>query len=136
MKTSTLMQDLKQLLVKNARNTRAYKEFGCPATPAPTPPGTDRSTRKAGVGAGFLNNQVAAGAGLEGLGVKTKDEHRGKPPVVSLMGRAGFSTPFPEGIPFGDLYLSTSIQGGRIWRTVEKLTVGLQARIVSCRKGR
>ncbi len=106
MKTSTLMQDLKQLLVKNARNTRAYKEFGCPATPAPTPPGTDRSTRKAGVGAGFLNNQVGAGAGVKMEEVKSKGvrQHRGKPPVMSLTGRAGFSTPFPEGMtPSGSL---------------------------------
>ena len=112
MKTPTLMQDLKQLLVKNARNTRAYKEFGCSATPAPTPPGTDRSTRKAGVGAGISNNQVGAGAGVGGEDLKIKGvrQHRGKPPVMSLTGRAGFSTPFPEGMsPSGPFIFLTSI---------------------------
>ena len=65
-------------------------------------------TWNTGVGAGFLNNLVAAGAGLKELGVKTKDElqHRGKPPVVSLTGRVGFSTPFPEGATLRVVYFS------------------------------
>jgi len=116
MNRNNLTRFLKQLLAKNTRNTRTHKEFGCSSTPAPTPPGSIKMTWNTGVGAGLLNNLVAAGAGLKELGVKTKDEqqHRGKPPVVSLTGRVGFSTPFPEGVPFGDLYLSTSIEGGRI----------------------
>ncbi|HET9869997.1 MAG TPA: hypothetical protein VFR02_05825, partial [bacterium] len=96
MRARDLRQDLKQLKAEIGGNTRTHKEFGCSSTPAPTPPGSVEMTRKAGVGAGILNNQVAAGAGLEGVRVKTKDEHRGKPPVVSLTGRVGFSTPFPE----------------------------------------
>ena len=97
-------QRLSQTQPQKGGNAHAYKEFGSSSTPAPTPPGTDRSTRKAGVGAGILNNQVGAGAGVKKLEVKYKGErqHRGKPPVLSLMGQAGFSTPFPEGFgPFG-----------------------------------
>ena len=95
-----LSRGLNQTQPEIGGNARAYKEFGCPATPAPTPPGSVMMTRKAGVGAGISNNQVGAGAGVKIEEVKTKGErqHRGKPPVVSLTGRAGFSTPFPEGM--------------------------------------
>src|SRR5579872_1635310 len=83
-------------------NARAYKEFGCPATPALTPPVSLCDDWKAGVRAGLLNNQtVGAGVRMEEVKIKTKGvnkhQHRGKPPLVSLSGRAGFSTPFPEG---------------------------------------
>ena len=100
MRLETFKHPLNRIKAEKTGNARVYKEFGCSSTPAPTPPGTDRSTRKAGVGAGILNNQVGAGAGVKMEEVKSKGErqHRGKPPVMSLTGRAGFSTPFPEGM--------------------------------------
>ncbi len=120
--TKNLSQRLNQTQPQIKGNARAYKEFGCSSTPAPTPPGTDRYTRKAGVGAGLYNNQIV-GAGVRMEEVKIKDEvkvkgesqnqsqkqsqkkHRGKPPVVSVTGLAGFSTPFPEGLsPLGPVY--------------------------------
>src|SRR5579885_1608291 len=111
-----MIRTFNRIKAEKARNARAYKEFGCPATPAPTPPGTDRSTRKAGVGAGISNNQVGAGVGGEDLKIKGERQHRGNPPVMSLTGRAGFSTPFPEGrtpngeFPLGVLYLLDLMQ--------------------------
>ena len=94
---------------ENQGNARAYKEFGCPATPAPTPTVSVTDDCNTGVGAGLLNNQV--GAGVRSKEVKIKDElqHRGKPPEG-----AGFSTPFPEGVPSGDFKLLTSNQGGKL----------------------
>lgn len=119
MRSENLRQDLKQLKDEMDGNARAYKEFGCSSTPAPTPPGSVEMTRKAGVGAGLYNNQTVVGTGVRKEEEK-KDElqHRGKPPVVSLSGRAGFSTPFPEGrtpngeLPLGVLYFFNPMQGG------------------------
>ena len=78
--TKNLSQRLSQTQPQNARNAHANMEFGCSATPAPTPPGTDRSTRKAGVGAGILNNQVGAGAGVKMEEVKSKGNTVENPP--------------------------------------------------------
>ena len=81
MNRENLKQDLKQLKAKRPRNAREDMEFGCSATPAPTPPVTD-SNWNSGVGAGISNNQVGAGAGVGGEDLKIKDvrQHRGKPP--------------------------------------------------------
>jgi hypothetical protein len=107
--TKNLSRDLSQTQPKIKGNARAGMEFGCSATPAPTPPGTDRSTRKAGVGAGISNNQKVVGAGVgseEEVKIKGERKHRGKPPEV-----AGFSTPFPEGMsPSGSFIFKTLFQ--------------------------
>ncbi len=112
-----LSRKLNQTQVKINGNARAYKEFGCPATSAPTPPVSVSDDWKAGVGADLLNNQtVGAGVGVEEVKIKIKDElqHRGNPPLVSLTGRAGFSTPFPGGMtPSGSFIFKTYISGGR-----------------------
>ena len=116
MNRENLMQGLKLLKAKIHGNARENMELGCSATPAPTPTVSVSDDCNTGVGAGLYNNQVGAGAGVKIEEVKMKDElqHRGKPPVVSLTGRAGFSTPFPEGVPFGDDYFLNSIKGGRL----------------------
>jgi hypothetical protein len=117
--SKNLSRRLNQTQPKNEGNARACNDFGCSATPAPTPPGTDRYTRKAGVGAGLYNNQtVGAGVRMEEvevmmkrrlrIKVESQKQHRGKPPYVSLMGQAGFSTPFPEGLsPSGPFIFKT-----------------------------
>ena len=107
----------KPVMAKIHGNARAYKEFGCPATPALTPPVSLCDDWNTGVRAGLLNNQtVGAGVRMEEVKIKTKDElqHRGNPPLVSLAGRAGFSTPFPEGMsPLGPFIFLNHIWGGR-----------------------
>jgi len=124
MNRENLKQDLKQLKAEISRNARECMEFGCSATPAPTPPGTDRSTRKAVVGAGLLYSRIQVGAGVKmKIRIKNKVEsqkqsqnkHREKPPVVSLKGLAGFFTLFPEGCPpfGGPFFYLTFSQGGR-----------------------
>lgn len=104
MTTRTLKQDLKQLKAEMNENARETEEFGCSSTPAPTPPVSSTDSRNTVVGAGLYNNQVGAGVGVKIEEVKEEAKtygerkHRGKPPLVSLTGRAGFSTPFPEGL--------------------------------------
>ena len=115
MRTRTLRQDLKQLKAEMNESARETGEFGCSSTPAPTPPVSSTDSRNTRVGAGLLNNQVGAGAGVKEEEIKEEakskgeNKHRGKPPLVSLTERAGFSTPFPEGRtpkghPFGVKY--------------------------------
>jgi len=98
----------KQLTVKITGNARERVGFGCPATPAPTPPVSLCEYRKAVVGAGLLYSRIQVGAGVKmKIRIKNKVEsqkqsqnkHREKPPVVSLKGLAGFFTLFPEGCP-------------------------------------
>jgi hypothetical protein len=110
-----------RIYFKIGENARAHNEFGCSSTPAPTPPVSSTDSRKAGVGAGLYNNQVGAGVRMEEVKIKgesqnqsqKQNQHHGKPPDSSLSGRAGFSTPFPEGlIPSGSLIFLTSISGG------------------------
>ncbi len=115
MNPKNLKQDLKQLKAKIHGNARAYKEFGCPATPAPTPTVSVSDDCNTGVGAGLLNSQtVGAGVGVEEVKMKDELQHRGKPPLVSLTGQAGFSTPFPEGLtPSGSFIFKPYISGGR-----------------------
>jgi hypothetical protein len=102
----------KQVMEETSPNARESMRFGFPATPALTPPVSlcdDWNTR---VRAGLLDSRTTNNAGERD--VKKKEEHRGKPPLVSLTGRAGFSTPFPEGVvPSGSKYFSTHMQGGR-----------------------
>ena len=110
MNKKNLKQDLKQLKGKIHGNARAYKEFGCPATPAPTPTVSVTDDCNTGVGAGLLNNQVGAGVRSKEVKIKDERQHRGKPPEC-----AGFSTPFPEGLsPSGPLFLITLNQGGKL----------------------
>ena len=117
MNLENLKQDLKQLKAKNTRNARESGMFCCPSTPAPTPPGSKVMIWNTGVGAGLLDSRSEVGAGERVVREeKKKDERkqRGKPPMWSLLGLAGFSTPFPEGVvPFGDLYFLTSIKRSR-----------------------
>ena len=106
MNQKNLKQDLKQLKGKIHGNARAYKEFGCPATPAPTPTVSVTDDCNTGVGAGLYNNQVGAGVRSEEVKIKDERKHRGKPPEV-----AGFSTPFPEGMsPSGSFILKILFQ--------------------------
>ena len=107
-----LSRDLSQTQLKNKGNARAGMEFGCSATPAPTPPVSLCEYWNTGVGAGLYNNQTVVGAGVgseEEVKIKGERKHRGKPPEV-----AGFSTPFPEGMsPSGPLFLITFKRGGK-----------------------
>jgi|GEM_PF-5721462 len=96
-----LSRDLSQTQPKNGGNARAGMEFGCSATPAPTPPVSLCEYWNTGVGAGIYNNQTVVGAGVgseEEVKIKDERKHRGKPPELSLSGQAGVSTPFPEGM--------------------------------------
>jgi len=104
-----LSRDLSQTQPKNRGNARAVMEFGCSATPAPTPPVSLCEYWNTGVGAGIYNNQTVVGAGVgseEEVKIKGERKHRGKPPEV-----AGFSTPFPEGMsPSGSFILKILFQ--------------------------
>lgn len=121
---------VKQLYPQNGQNARERRGFAWLATPDPTPPGSVMMTRKAVVGSGLLAILTPSGAGaeeegLKNLKIKAKGKVKGNgntntvenPPINLLVMKqvldAGFSTPFPEGIPFGDQYFSTSIKGGR-----------------------
>ena len=112
-------------------NARKYREFVRPATPDPTPPGSVKISRKAVVGSGLLTRLTPKGAGAETKNKRIKDTDTAKvkvncntntvenPPkkavrVMKWFVCAGFSTPFPEGIPFGDRYLLNLMQGGRL----------------------
>jgi hypothetical protein len=123
MNPETFNQDLNRIKAGKTGNARERVGFGCPATPAPTPPVSLCEYRKAVVGAGLLYSRIQVGAGVKKkISIKNKVEsqkqsqsqkkHREKPPVVSLKGLAGFFTLFPEGVPFGVFYVLTSIQGG------------------------
>jgi hypothetical protein len=110
--TQNLSQGLSQTQPKIEGNARVYKEFGCSSTPAPTPPVSVSDDWNSVVGAGISNNQVNAGAGVSVLEVKeetkaySEQQHREKPPCMSLTGPAGFFTLFPEGMtPSGSLFL-------------------------------
>ena len=126
---------------KRFGNAHAYKEFGCSATPAPTPPGSERVTRKAGVGAGLYNNQVGAGVKMEEVKIKGESQnqsqrqhqHRGKPPLVSLAGRAGFSTPFPRWVDPEGSFIFSVYSGGRHDGTAEGATAGFRIKTILCR---
>ena len=108
MNQKNLKQDLKQHKGKIYGNARAYKDFGCSATPAPTPTVSVTDDCNTGVGAGLLNNQVGAGVRSEEVKIKDERKHRGKPPEG-----AGFSTPFPEGLsPSGPFIFKTLFQEG------------------------
>ena len=99
-------RNVKRIYGEKAGNARAYKEFGCPATPAPTPTVSVTDDCNTGVGAGLLNNQVGVGVGVIEVKIKDERKHRGKPPEV-----AGFSTPFPEGMsPSGSFILKILFQ--------------------------
>ena len=104
-------------------NARKRRGFAWPATPDPTPPGSVMMTRKAVVGSGLLTHRTPVGAGAKeerskDLRIKAKDKVKGNgktntvenPPnnllVMKQVLDAGFSTPFPEGGPFGAFYFS------------------------------
>ena len=107
-------QRVKQVYMKRGENAREGMEFGCSATPAPTPPVSLCEYWNTVVGAGLYNNQVVgAGVGVEEVKIKDVRQHLGKPPFVSLTGRAGFSKPFPEGVsPSGPFIFKNLISGG------------------------
>jgi hypothetical protein len=106
MNLNTLKHLLKQHKEKIHGNARAHKDFGCSATPAPTPTVSVTDDCKAVVGAGLYNNQVGAGVRSEEVKIKDERKHRGKPPEG-----AGFSTPFPEGMsPSGSFIFKTLFQ--------------------------
>ena len=100
------------------------------ATPDPTPPGSVMMTRKPVVGSGLLTHRTPVGAGakeegLKDLRIKVKGKVKGNgktntvenPPnhllVMKQVLDAGFSTPFPEGGPFGACYFLNLISGGK-----------------------
>ena len=91
---------LKQSQVKGVRNAHKLWTFGCPATPALTPPVSLCDDWKSVVRAGFFDSRIQVSVSMKNEEEKIKGErqHRGKPPVGSLTGLAGFSTPFPEGL--------------------------------------
>ena len=118
-------QTFNRIKAGKTRNARERGMFRCPPTPAPTPPVSLCEYRKSVVGAGLSDSKTTVGAGVKKIRIKNKVEsqnqsqsqnkhqqqnkHREKPPLVSLMGLAGFFTLFPEGVPCGDVYFSTSI---------------------------
>ncbi len=123
----------KQLMAKIHGNARENQGFACLATPDPTPPGSSSDRRKAVVGSGLLDRLTPKSAGakdeeeLKNLRIKTKDKVKGNgktntvenPPnnllVMKQVMDAGFSTPFPEGGPFGACYFLNLISGGKPW---------------------
>ena len=88
---------------ERARNAHAGLEFGCPSTPAPTPPGSLNESRKSGVGAGLLDSLQKLNAGELTI---NKESKSWKTPQTCPSGdrflSAGFSTLSPSvGPAFG-----------------------------------
>ena len=114
-------QKVKRIYPKTGENARERGMFRCPPTPAPTPPVSLCEYRKSVVGAGLSDSRTTVGAGVKKIRIKNKVEsqkqsqnkNRENPPVVSLVGLAGFFTLFPVGMsPSGSLIFNL-ILGGR-----------------------
>lgn len=123
-----LQRRLKQSQTKIHGNARERGGFGSLATPAPTLPASLHECWNSIVGAGLSSIRIPIGAGVKDqdknqqIQIKNTDTAKVKskvnsntntvenPPnnllVMKQVWEAGFSTPFPEGGPFGACYFS------------------------------
>ena len=128
-------RSFKQLKAKIHGNARKRQGFACLATPDPTPPASSSDGRKSVVGSGLLDRLTPQSAGVKDLrrrikelvntdkaGAKGKVKINGNTNTVenppNLLGMkqvvgAGFSTPFPEGIPLRGLFIFNYKNGDR-----------------------
>jgi hypothetical protein len=122
-----------QLKAEKNKNARKRQGFACLATPDPTLPASLHDYWNSIVGSGLLDRLTPKSAGVKDLRRKIKeskntDKTKGKvknngntntvenPPNLLGMkqvGDAGFSTPFPEGIPLRGLLFFNLKNGGR-----------------------
>jgi hypothetical protein len=123
----------KQLKAKIHGNARERQRFACLATPDPTLPASLHESWNSIVGSGLLDRLTPKDAGVKDQDkyqqikntdtAKVKSKVNGNtktvenPPsnllVMKQVLEAGFSTPFPEGNPFGAWYLLTLGNGGK-----------------------
>jgi hypothetical protein len=123
----------KQLKGKIHGNAREKQGFACLATPDPTLPASLHECWNSIVGSGLLDRLTPKSAGVKDQDknqqIKNTDTAKVKskvnsntntvenPPsnllVMKQVWEAGFSTPFPEGSPFGAGYLLTLGNGGK-----------------------
>jgi hypothetical protein len=121
-----LKQRLKQSQIKIHGNARERGGFGSLATPAPTLPASLHECWNSIVGAGLSSIRIPINTGVKDKNknqqtkntdtAKVKSKVNGNtntvenPPINLLVMKqvwvAGFSTPFPEGGPFGACYFS------------------------------
>ena len=124
-------RSLKQLKAKIHGNARIVQGFACLATPDPTLPASLHECWNSIVGSGLLDRLTPKDAGLKAKNETSRntDKTKGKvkrngntntvenPPnnllVMKQVLDAGFSTPFPEGGPFGACYFLTLKNGGK-----------------------
>ena len=124
---------LKQLKAKIHGNARKVQGFACLATPDPTLPASLHECWNSIVGSGLLDRLSPNRAGVKDQDknqqIKNTDTAKVKskvnsntntvenPPnnllVMKQVLDAGFSTPFPEGCPFGACYFLTLKNGGK-----------------------
>ena len=122
-----------QLKPEKNKNARKRQGFACLATPDPTLPASLHDYWNSIVGSGLLDRLTPKSAGVKDLKRKIKeskntDKTKGKvknngntntvenPPNLLGMKQvvdAGFSTPFPEGIPLRGLLFFNFKNGGR-----------------------
>jgi len=126
-------QSFNQLKVEKNKNARKRQGFACLATPDPTLPASLHDYWNSIVGSGLLDRLTPKSAGVKDQDknqqikntdtAKVKSKVNGNtntvenPPsnllVMKRVLEAGFSTPFPEGSPFGAWYLLTLENGGK-----------------------
>jgi hypothetical protein len=122
---------LKQLKAKIHGNARKVQGFACLATPDPTLPASLHECWNSIVGSGLFDRLTPKNASVKTKNITSnnKDTAKGKvkrnsntntvenPPKNLLVTKqvldAGFSTPFPEGGPFGACYFLNLISGGK-----------------------
>ena len=125
-------RSFKQLKAKIHGNARKVQGFACLATPDPTLPASLHECWNSIVGSGLLDRLTTKSAGAKeeeskNLRITAKDKVKSNgntntvenPPnnllVMKQVLEAGFSTPFPEGGPFGACYFLNHINGGKQW---------------------
>ena len=125
-------RSLKQLKAKIHGNARKRQGFACLATPDPTLPASLHDSWNSIVGSGLLDRLTPKKASVKNKDknqkIKNTDTAKVKskvnsntntvenPPnllVMKQVWEAGFSTPFPEGYPFGVCFLLTLNNGGK-----------------------
>jgi hypothetical protein len=126
---------VKLLYPEKVKNARKRRGFACLATPDPTLPASLHDYWNSIVGSGLLDRLTPQSAGVKDLRRRIKElvntdkaEAKGKvknngntntvenPPNLLGMKQvvgAGFSTPFPEGIPLRGLFIFNCKNGGR-----------------------
>ena len=136
MTAQTFRRKVKQLYPENFQNARERQGFACLATPDPTPPASNTDCWNMVVGSGLLDRLTLKSAGAEAEDKRTtrnkdKDTDKAKvkingnsktntvenPPNLLVMKQvwdAGFSTPFPGGVPFGEFWKCSFRKGGCI----------------------